>query len=136
MKLFISGPMRGIPYYNFPAFDAARAAFEAVGFEVVTPADLDRAIGFDAIDLPADTDWRAEAGLDVRAAMKRNIDALLDCDGVVFLAGSNDSIGCAIERAISARCGMQTITEGWYTIPELVLYVQKNWTACAGKGEA
>ena len=51
MKIFISGPMRGIPYYNFPAFDAARAAFEAVGF--------------DARDLPADTDWRAEAGFDV-----------------------------------------------------------------------
>ena len=39
MKIFISGPMRGIPYYGFPAFDAARAAFEAAGFDVVTPAD-------------------------------------------------------------------------------------------------
>ena len=128
--------MRGVPHYGFPQFDAAKAAFEAVGFDVITPADLDRAAGFDAMDMPADTDWRAEAGLDVRAAMKRNIDALLDCGGVVFLAGSNDSIGCAIERAISARCGIQTITEGWYTLPELVQHVQKIWTDCAGKGEA
>lgn len=136
MKIFVSGPMRGIPYYNFPAFDAAKAAFEAVGFDVVTPADLDRAVGFDAMDLPADTDWRAEAGFDVRAAMKRNIDAMLDCDGVVFLDPMNVSAGCMIELHIANRCRIPHLWNGKPTLPEFAQYVQKNWTGGNGKEEA
>ena len=136
MKIFISGPMRGIPYYGFPAFDEAKAAFEAVGFEVVTPADLDRAIGFDAMSLPDATDWNAEAGLDIRAAMRRNIEALLDCDGVVLLTGWWQSAGCLVERIIAARCGMLYDMQCGRTLPVFAQVVQKNWTDRAGKGEA
>jgi hypothetical protein len=136
MKVFISGPMRGIPRYNFPAFDAAKAAFEAVGFDVITPADLDRSVGFDAMTLPADTDWHAEAGFDIKAAMRRNIDALLDCDGVVLLNDWVHSSGCLLEKSIAVRCGIKIDAQWTRTIPEFALYVQKNWTDCAGKGEA
>ena len=136
MKLFISGPMRGIPYYGFPAFDAARAAFEAAGFDVVTPADLDRAAGFDAMDLPETTDWNTEAGFDVRAAMKRNIDALLDSDGVVFLEGWGGSLGCNIERLIADRLNMRLDMQRGRTLPVFVQVVQKYWTGCARKGDA
>jgi hypothetical protein len=136
MKIFISGPMRGVPHYGFPAFDEAKAAFEAVGFEVVTPADLDRAIGFDAMTLPADTDWNAEAGFDVKAAMKRNIDALLDCGGVVFLAGAHGSLGCMLELDISDRCKIPYFCQGSRDLAKLIQHVQKIWTARAGKGEA
>lgn len=136
MKLFISGPMRGIPRYNFPAFDAARTAFEAVGFTVVTPADLDRAVGFDAMTLPADTDWHAEAGFDVKAAMLRNIDALLDCDGVVFLDLWNGSHGCLIERLIAERCGIPYQIQAWLRLSDFAQYVQKNWTGGNGKEDA
>jgi hypothetical protein len=137
MKIFISGPMRGVPYYGFPAFDAARAAFEAVGFDVVTPADLDRAIGFDAMDLPETTDWQAEDGFDIRAAMRRNIDALLECDALVSLLGDHWSMGCGIERHIAERCNIQTFHQSINeTLPELARVVQKLWTDRAGKGEA
>ena len=136
MKIFISGPMRGIPYYGFPAFDAAKAAFEAAGFDVVTPADLDRAAGFDAMALPADTDWNAEGGFDIRAAMRRNIDALLDADGVVFLEGWGGSLGCNIERLIADRLNMRLDMQRGRTLPVFVQVVQKYWTGCARKGEA
>ena len=136
MKIFVSGPMRGIPYYGFPAFDAAKAAFEAAGFDVVTPADLDRAIGFDAMDLPETTDWNVEAGFDVRAAIKRNIDALLDADGVVFLEGWGGSLGCNIERLIADRLNMRLDMQRGRTLPVFVQVVQKYWTDRAGKGEA
>ena len=137
MKIFISGPMRGIPYYGFPALDAARAAFEAAGFDVVTPADLDRAAGFDAMDLPETTDWNAEAGFDVRAAMKRNIDALLECDALVSLFGDRWSMGCGIERDIAERCNIQTFRQSVNeTLPELAQVVQKLWTDRARKGAA
>lgn len=47
-KVYISGPMRGYPQYNFPAFDAARDRFKEWGWHVISPADLDRQ--FDGLD--------------------------------------------------------------------------------------
>src|SRR5262245_23383467 len=45
-KIYIAGPMRGYPSYNFPAFDEAEAALTAGGWRVLSPAAMDRAIGF------------------------------------------------------------------------------------------
>ncbi|MFA6690339.1 MAG: DUF4406 domain-containing protein, partial [Sphaerochaetaceae bacterium] len=51
--VYIAGKMRGITYYNFPAFDAARDRLTALGFEVLSPADMDRKAGLD----PRDPEW-------------------------------------------------------------------------------
>lgn len=85
---YLAGPMRGLPYYNFPAFDAARDALQAKGWDVTSPADLDRAHGFDAMRLPPDTDWsRIPKGFDLPACVRRDVDALTRCDALVFLPG-------------------------------------------------
>lgn len=44
--VYISGPMRGINEFNFPKFDMYRDAFAANGYNVISPADIDRAAGF------------------------------------------------------------------------------------------
>ena len=36
---------RGIPLFGFPAFDAARNELTAMGWEPVSPADMDREVG-------------------------------------------------------------------------------------------
>ena len=85
---YLAGPMRGLPYYNFPAFDAARDTLRAKGWDVVSPADLDRAHGFDAMRLPPGTDWsRIPEGFDLPACVRRDVDALTRCDALVFLPG-------------------------------------------------
>lgn len=44
MKLYISGPMTGLPSFNFPQFDHATAALRAQGYDIVSPAEHDRAV--------------------------------------------------------------------------------------------
>ena len=40
---YVAGPMRGIPKFNFPAFDEARDLLVSQGYNVISPADIDRA---------------------------------------------------------------------------------------------
>ena len=42
---YLGGPMRGISYWNFPAFDAAQADLEAKGWAIHSPAEHDRSMG-------------------------------------------------------------------------------------------
>ena len=81
MTIYIAGKMRGIPYYNFPAFDAARDRLRECGFSVVSPADLDRDVGFDPATLPPDFDWfSVPPGFDIAAAVAK-------CAGKYIMGG-------------------------------------------------
>lgn len=42
IKLYVAGPMQGRPGFNFAAFDEAAAAIRAMGFEVISPAEMDQ----------------------------------------------------------------------------------------------
>lgn len=41
--------------------------------------------------------------------LKEDIRMLLDCDGIYFLEGSEDSKGCKVEAAIAEVCGIPTV---------------------------
>jgi hypothetical protein len=82
--------------FNFPAFDLARDHLLSGGFNVISPADLDRNIGFD----PAGTD-----DIDLGACVRRDVGALSVCDGVVMLPGFDRSRGAQAEAAVMAWLG-------------------------------
>lgn len=97
-RIYIAGKMTGVIEFNFPAFDAARDMLLARGWDVVSPADLDRAVGFDptlfADDLTVDKEF-----LDL--AMRRDIRELLECDAIYMLCGWETSTGANAELALA-----------------------------------
>jgi hypothetical protein len=90
--IYIIGPMRGMPYFNFPAFDAKRDELKAEGWDVISPADLDRRVGFDGCELPESTDWNEiPEGFDMLECVRRDARAILSLrpgrDAVYVLPG-------------------------------------------------
>lgn len=97
MKVYVAGPMTGIPEWNFPAFEDAAGKLRAAGYEVQSPHEFDLEDGFDPTSHGAD--------FDLRAALERDVEAVLDADGVALLDGWEASPGVAIEVLTAASQG-------------------------------
>jgi hypothetical protein len=102
-SIYIAGPMTGYPEFNFPAFDAARDYLER-DWNVISPADMDRELGFD----PAWDDVTAEF---LRDAMRRDIDAVMHVDALYALAGWEQSKGASAEVALAEWRGIPVYYE-------------------------
>lgn len=116
-KVYIAGKMRGVPYFNFPAFDKARNRLLNLGLTPLSPADMDRAAGFDPytmfdehlVALAADggpSCWNTvPPSFDLAAAISRDNAAIDDPETVAIyiihegISGSAGGI-VAIERAM------------------------------------
>lgn len=110
MRIYVAGPMRGVPHYNFEAFDNAAQRLRDIGHEVVSPADLDRETGFDPFTLPDGTDWTTvPAHFSLDAAIRRDVEAILSCDAICVLQGWERSKGAQAEVAIARWRGMPVL---------------------------
>jgi len=102
-RAYIASKMSGIPAFNFPAFDAMRIRLTAMGFDVVSPADIDRENGFDGADWLIrypEWDWNViPPSLDYEEIMKRDFEAIKTCDVVVMFGPWTYSYGAVREKA-------------------------------------
>lgn len=99
MRLYVAGPMRGLPNLNFPAFDAATATLRAAGHSVFSPAERDRALGFDET-------LETLEGFDLAAAMRDDLDHIVRiAEGIALLPGWERSKGATIERRVAEATG-------------------------------
>ena len=101
MKLYIAGPMTGLPEYNFPAFHAAAANLRGKGHDVVNPAEL---------PAPEEPTW----GNYLRGALR----AMLTCEAVVFLPGWMQSNGARLERIVADRLRIPVYDYAHFEITE------------------
>lgn len=102
MKVYLSGPMSGLPQSNFPAFNAAAAALRGLGLQVVNPAEI-TPIG---ADTPADDAPEAEHKLYWQKCLRADLAALCDCDAIVTLPGWERSSGAHLEVHVAHRLGL------------------------------
>jgi hypothetical protein len=109
--IYIAGPMRGIKWFNFPAFDAAERGLLLTWGRVFNPAEMDRRIGFDPMALPESTDWSNPAALcfSVSDAIDRDIAAIRRSDAIYMLDGWDRSKGATAERARAIWLGLEVL---------------------------
>ena len=123
MKIYIAGPMRGKKWFNFPDFDWAKECLMRAGWEVISPADLDREIGFDVKSLPPDTDWSdvSKLGFDLRTAIQRDVAAICQCDAIFMLHGWSESRGAKAEKAVAEWLGLMVFyqVDGYPKVSEV-----------------
>lgn len=106
-RLYIAGPMRGIPQYNFPVFDAARDKAIALGWDAVSPADLDRANGFDVNGFDVNKPVPEQL---LREMIGRDVQEILRCDAIALLPGWQNSSGARVEICLALFCDMPILS--------------------------
>ncbi|MCY1360696.1 hypothetical protein D9M68_437290 [compost metagenome] len=88
-RIYLAGPMTGLPEFNFPAFHAEAARLRSLGFEVENPAEHGIIEGFEWADY-----------------LKLDIQKLLTCDTVALLPGWEKSKGAMLEHHIACHLGI------------------------------
>lgn len=109
MRLYVAGPMTGIPYFNFPAFDAAADALRDAGHVVCNPADHDRDVYGSQVNASptGDPGEAASAGFSLRDALAWDLDWIAkNADGVAVLPGWENSKGATAETALARALGL------------------------------
>lgn len=103
MKIYIAGPMKNHKWFNVPAFDEAEHQLTKNGWEVFSPASMDIKRGFDVFSLSPNADWSdvTKAGIDLRAVVKLDIEAIFGSDAIFMLYGWEVSKGAVMERALA-----------------------------------
>lgn len=114
MKVYLAGPMRGIPEFNFPAFHAAAARLRAQGHTVFNPAERD--IEHHGVDISKgnatgdETIAVAVHGFNLREALNDDLTFIcLQADAVAVLPGWESSKGARAEVATAHALGLEVM---------------------------
>ena len=112
MKVYLAGPMRGIPDFNFPAFHAAAARLRQAGFIVFSPAERDEALyGTELLKTATGSEAGAtDKGFSIRDALGADTAWICaESEGCVLLPGWEDSRGAVAEKYLHDALGLPTI---------------------------
>lgn len=109
-KVYLAGPMSGIPQFNFPAFFEAAACLRRHGYEVVSPAEIDNEEDKGAALRSPDgisvvrTDGVSKTWGDF---LSRDVKLLADTGikGIVFLPNWQKSKGAKLEAFVGLLLG-------------------------------
>lgn len=87
MRVYVAGRMTGLPEFNYPAFNAAAAAWRSAGWEVVNPAEA----------------FEGDSSRAYAEYVAHDVEVLKTCDAVAVLPGWDDpeARGSVWEREIA-----------------------------------
>ncbi|MGD9678409.1 MAG: DUF4406 domain-containing protein [Vulcanibacillus sp.] len=91
MIIYLSGPMTGLPNFNFHEFNRMANCLRRIGLDVINPAEI----------VSKDKSWED--------FMRTDIKELMRADKVAVLTGWQNSMGSRLEVAIAAALNMEVI---------------------------
>lgn len=98
MRVYIAGPMTGMPEWNRTAFMEAEARFQKDGWEVHNPIrEDDKRGGPDAVN----------AGEGWHDTLRRDLKDLVECHAIALLPGWESSRGATLEYNVAQRVGLK-----------------------------
>jgi hypothetical protein len=97
-RVYIAGPMTGLPSFNYPKFHAQAKLLRGLGYEVVSPAELHE------LSTPEEGRWVEY--------MKIALAALLSCDSIYCLNDWSHSRGAKLEWQVAQALGLAMFYEG------------------------
>lgn len=89
-RIYLSGPMTGIPENNFPAFYQWAASLRSNGYEVVSPAEIQEA-----------GTWEL--------CLRSDLREMCTCDAIALMPGWEGSKGANLELHVAHRLGMRVV---------------------------
>lgn len=114
-SVYIAGPMRHRPQFNFPAFYAAEAELSRAGYVVHNPARHDaESLGLDCKKFPTgdfkDAGWSDEQiNYFMREAFAWDMQCVCEADAIALLPGWEQSAGVAVELAVANLLKLEVI---------------------------
>jgi len=116
-KIYIAGPMRGYPDWNYKAFNDTEGRLKDNGWDVINPATLDsnyqETADLDATPESFDPDGNEDHRSANRKIMKRDVDAICDeCSAIYMLRGWQMSQGACAEFYLACSIGLDIYYEG------------------------
>lgn len=115
-KVYLAGPMRGYPEFNFPAFAKATDNLRGQGYTVFSPAEKDEEVhGADFSEKyeTGDIEAATKDGFSLRDALKTDLSWICDnADMIALLPGWDMSKGAQAEYALALALGLDVLLLG------------------------
>jgi len=91
-RIYVAGPMSGLPDFNYPAFNGVAAHLRSMGHEVENPAEN---------PVPPCGSWNGY--------MRMALAQVVRCDWMVMLPGWEKSHGARLEHYVATTLGMKVL---------------------------
>lgn len=98
-RIYVAGPMRGIPAFNYPKFNEAESFLATVGWQVFNPAKIGERFGTPE-QINADPALLAQL-------LKTELDVVRSCHAIFLLRGWEKSAGAKQELAEAIKAGAE-----------------------------
>lgn len=96
-RIYLSGPMTGLPEYNYPAFARAAKVLRDADHAVVSPHDIGHLDNGEPGSIPWST------------YIRRDLAEMLNCDTIALPPGWESSRGATLELYIATQVGTTVV---------------------------